>query len=105
VTEERLGEAYQHPKASLADFLRHILNVSKLPSREESISKAFDEWVRRQGPAAILAMSGLCNQTLMANRHVFERTHLSRGGLHRWHSINEPPAEYGEASPLPGNFD
>lgn len=45
VTEERLREAYHQPKASLADFLRHILNVSKLPSREESISQAFDEWV------------------------------------------------------------
>jgi type I restriction enzyme R subunit len=47
VTEERLREAYNQPKASLADFLRHILNVSRLPSREESISRAFDEWVRR----------------------------------------------------------
>jgi len=47
VTEERLREAYHQPKASLADFLRHILNVSKLPSREESISQAFDEWVRQ----------------------------------------------------------
>jgi type I restriction enzyme R subunit len=47
VTEERLREAYHQPKASLADFLRHILNVSALPSREESISQAFDGWVRR----------------------------------------------------------
>lgn len=47
VTEERLRDAYHQPKASLADFLRHILNVSKLPSREESISEAFDEWVRQ----------------------------------------------------------
>lgn len=47
VTEERLREAYQQPKASLADFLRHILNVSRLPSREEGISQAFDEWVRQ----------------------------------------------------------
>lgn len=47
VTEDRLREAYHQPKASLTDFLRHILNVSKLPSREESISQAFDEWVRQ----------------------------------------------------------
>lgn len=47
VTEERLREAYQQPKAELSDFLRHILNVAMLPSREESISNAFDEWVRR----------------------------------------------------------
>ncbi|MFL6520025.1 MAG: DEAD/DEAH box helicase family protein [Chthoniobacterales bacterium] len=47
VTEERLREAYHQPKASLADFLRHILKVSTLPSREETISRAFDEWVRQ----------------------------------------------------------
>jgi type I restriction enzyme, R subunit len=47
VTEERLRQAYHQPKAGLADFLRHILNVARLPSREEAISWAFDEWVRR----------------------------------------------------------
>ncbi len=47
ITEERLREAYHQPKAGLADFLRHILNVARLPSREESISRAFDEWVRQ----------------------------------------------------------
>lgn len=47
VTEERLQEAYQQPNAHFADFLRHILNVAMLPSREETISQAFDEWVRR----------------------------------------------------------
>jgi len=45
VTEERLREVYQQPQASLADFLRHILNITVLPSREESISRAFDAWV------------------------------------------------------------
>jgi type I restriction enzyme R subunit len=45
VTEERLREAYHQPKASFADFLRHILNISTLPSREQSISQAFDDWV------------------------------------------------------------
>ena len=47
VTEERLREVYQQPKAGLIDFLRHILNVARLPSREETISQAFDEWVCR----------------------------------------------------------
>jgi hypothetical protein len=46
-TEARLREAYQRPDASLADFLRHILDVAKLPSREAKISQAFDDWVRR----------------------------------------------------------
>jgi type I restriction enzyme R subunit len=46
VTEERLREAYEQPAASLGDFLRHILEVARLPSREERISAAFDAWVR-----------------------------------------------------------
>lgn len=45
VTEEQLRKAYDQPKASLADFLRHILKVSELPSRESMISEAFDQWV------------------------------------------------------------
>ena len=47
VTEKRLREVYQQPNAGLGDFLRHILDVARLPSREESISRAFDQWVRR----------------------------------------------------------
>lgn len=46
VTEDRLREAYQQPGASLADFLRHILNIERFPSRQEFISRAFDDWVR-----------------------------------------------------------
>jgi type I restriction enzyme R subunit len=46
VTEEQLRKAYDQPKATLADFLKHILKVSALPSRESAISEAFDEWVR-----------------------------------------------------------
>lgn len=47
VTEEQLRKAYDQPKATLADFLKHILKVSALPSRESAISEAFDEWVRQ----------------------------------------------------------
>ena len=47
ITEARLREAYQQPDASLADFLRHILDVARLPSREAVVSNAFDDWVRR----------------------------------------------------------
>jgi len=46
VTEERLREVYDQPKANLADFLRHILTQAALPSREDTISQAFDAWVR-----------------------------------------------------------
>jgi type I restriction enzyme, R subunit len=65
ITEERLREAYHQPRAELADFLRHILNVAELPSREEEISKSFDEWVRRH-PAL--------TATLTATQLMFVRT-------------------------------
>ncbi|GDY15083.1 type I restriction-modification system restriction subunit [Planctomycetota bacterium] len=47
VTEERLREVYDQPKANLTDFLRHILTEATLPSREDTISQAFDGWVRQ----------------------------------------------------------
>ena len=46
ITEASLREAFHQPHASLDDFLRHILDIARLPSREEQISRAFDEWVR-----------------------------------------------------------
>jgi type I restriction enzyme R subunit len=45
VTEDRLRRAFEQPEAALADILRHILGLSHLPSREESICRAFDQWV------------------------------------------------------------
>ncbi len=45
LTEARLRRAFEQPEASLADILRHILGLSHLPSREESICRAFDQWI------------------------------------------------------------
>lgn len=82
VTEERLRDAYHQPKASLADFLRHILNVSKLPSREESISQAFDEWVNH-------------HPLLTATQLMFVRTLrkavLQKAEITSLESLREPP--------------
>jgi type I restriction enzyme, R subunit len=82
VTEERLRTAYRQPKASFADFLRHILNVSRLPSREESISRAFDEWVRQ-------------HPTLTATQLVFVRTVrkaiLQKAEISSLDALRKPP--------------
>jgi type I restriction enzyme R subunit len=45
VTEDRLRRAFDQPEATLTDILRHILGLSHLPSREESICRAFDQWI------------------------------------------------------------
>lgn len=47
VTEDRLREAFEQPEADLTDFLRHILGQARLPSREQRISQAFEDWVAR----------------------------------------------------------
>lgn len=82
VTEERLREAYHQPEASLADFLRHILKIADLPSREASISRAFDEWVR-------------AHPRLSATQLMFVRTIrkavMQRAQLASIDALREPP--------------
>jgi type I restriction enzyme R subunit len=82
VSEDRLREAYDQPDASLADFLRHILGQTKLPSRESRISEAFDGWIRG-------------HQQLSATQLMFIRT-LRRAVLERAEvtsidSLRRPP--------------
>lgn len=82
VTVQRLREAYRQPKAGLADFLRHILNISRLPSREETISQAFDEWVRQ-------------NPQLTATQIMFVRTLrkavMQKAEVSSVEALREPP--------------
>jgi type I restriction enzyme R subunit len=82
VTEERLREAFHQPKATLTDFLRHILNVATLPSREESISQAFDGWVRH-------------HPNLTATQLTFVRTVrkavMQKAELASLHALRQPP--------------
>ncbi|MEZ8048077.1 MULTISPECIES: DEAD/DEAH box helicase family protein [Vibrio] len=50
VTEDTLRKAFEAPRASLADFLRHILcqNIC-LPNREQRINEAFDTFIAEHG--------------------------------------------------------
>ncbi len=45
ISESVLREVYQQPDASLVDFVRHVLGLSHLPSREAQIQKAFDRFI------------------------------------------------------------
>lgn len=45
ITERILKDVYEHPDATLIDFLRHILGLSNLPSREEQIKEAFEDFI------------------------------------------------------------
>jgi type I restriction enzyme R subunit len=49
VTEDVLREVYQQPSVSLPDFIKHILNISKLPNWEEQIKEAFEQFIHDHG--------------------------------------------------------
>ncbi|SDU40927.1 type I restriction endonuclease subunit R [Desulfobacula phenolica] len=49
VTEDVLREVYQQPTLNLPDFMKHILNISKLPDREEQIKQAFEQFIHAHG--------------------------------------------------------
>lgn len=47
VSEAVLQELYAQPEAGLLDFVRHILGLSQLPSREDEIKAAFDAYIAK----------------------------------------------------------
>lgn len=47
ITEDILQEVYERPDATIVDFLQHILGLSHLPSREEQIKNAFEEFITK----------------------------------------------------------
>lgn len=50
VTEESLRKAFDHPGASLPDFLRHILCAdAHLPNREQRLNVAFEAYIAQHG--------------------------------------------------------
>ncbi|RYF31649.1 MAG: DEAD/DEAH box helicase, partial [Comamonadaceae bacterium] len=82
VTEDTLRKAFEAPKATLADFLRHMLCVDvELPNREARINAAFDAFIAGHG-------------YLRANQLTFLRAVkaavLSHGRITRA-ALSEPP--------------
>ena len=49
ITEDILREVYQQPSASMPDFLKHILNIAKLPTWEDRINAEFDKFIAEHG--------------------------------------------------------
>ncbi|HKP04749.1 MAG TPA: DEAD/DEAH box helicase family protein [Chthoniobacterales bacterium] len=45
ISERTLRQVYECPEADLAAFLRHMLGLARLPSREEKIRDAFDGFI------------------------------------------------------------
>lgn len=49
ITEDTLRKAYDQPAASLPEFLKHILGQAYLPTGEERIGAAFDQFIADHG--------------------------------------------------------
>jgi len=49
VTEETLRKAYEQPAAGLPEFLKHILGLAHLPTPEERINNAFEQFISEHG--------------------------------------------------------
>lgn len=93
VTEDTLREAYHQPAASLPDFLRHILGAAKLPSQEEKIKAAFDEFIQQHG---FLSASQI-NFLRAVRAAVLRRHKLSPQALHQppLSQLGDPEALFG----------
>jgi type I restriction enzyme R subunit len=49
ITEDVLRDVYQRPAVNLPDFMRHILDIAKLPDWETQIKNAFDRFIQEHG--------------------------------------------------------
>lgn len=47
ITEELLRKVYKHPKASLAQFIRHVLGIEQLEDFETTVAKAFESFIQK----------------------------------------------------------
>ncbi|MBA2392177.1 MAG: DEAD/DEAH box helicase family protein [Ktedonobacteraceae bacterium] len=46
IREEILRQVYQNPSVTLVDFVKHILDVQRLPSKEERVNQAVERFLR-----------------------------------------------------------
>ncbi len=92
ITEQRLREAYDQPAASFVDFLKHILGLAKLPSREQKISESFETWVRAHPHL---------NATQLMFLRTLRQAALSRARIETSDQFQQPPfSRIGDAARL-----
>ncbi len=88
VTEEILRDVYRQPSANLPDFLRHILNIAKLPSSEESIKAAFDRFIADHGYMSASQVNFLrAIRAAVLRHHRITREQLDKPPLSRLGSV------------------
>ncbi len=77
-TEDILREVYQQPTASLPEFIRHILEIAKLPTWEEQIKKEFERFIAEHGfmsASQINFLRGVRAAVLRHAKITFEQLH------------------------------
>ncbi|WP_295430768.1 type I restriction-modification enzyme R subunit C-terminal domain-containing protein [uncultured Thiodictyon sp.] len=86
VTEEVLRELYEQPAANLTDFMRHILELRHLPSWEERIRAAFEQFIQDHGDLSasqinfLRAIRAAVLQHARLTRDQLDRSPLARVG-------------------------
>jgi type I restriction enzyme R subunit len=99
ITEDILREVYQQPAANLPDFIRHILGLAKLPTWEEKIKEAFDQFIAEHGYMSASQLNFLRGVRAAVLRHAkvtYEQLH--RPPLSRIGTVEDmfPPEEIDE---------
>jgi len=79
ITENLLRDIYQQPSASLPDFMRHILDIAKIPTWEERIKNDFDQFIAEH---AFMSASQI-NFLRAVRTAVIRHTKLTRDHLHQ----------------------
>ena len=59
IREEILQQVYENPEMRLIDFIQHILDVQRLPSREERIRGAFQRYIKEHPNLTVVQRSFL----------------------------------------------
>jgi type I restriction enzyme, R subunit len=84
ITEDVLREVYQQPAASLPDFMRHILEIAKLPTWEERIREEFERFIADHGFMSASQINFLRGVRAAVLRHTkISREQLSKPPLSR----------------------
>lgn len=84
ITEEVLQKTYRQPAARLPDFMKHILELGKLESREDVINKAFDAFIHAHGTLTASQINFLRGVRSAVLRHAtITRQQLARPPLSR----------------------
>jgi type I restriction enzyme R subunit len=84
ITEDILREVYQQPAASLPDFMRHILEIAKLPTWEERIQAEFERFIAAHSFMSASQINFLRGVRAAVLRHAkISRDQLSKPPLSR----------------------